>query len=149
MRTSTIYQGGIQLTLPLRNRIAESDAASATWCSFVSRRRGARSFRKKCGRTSNLPSVALETAEAGYRAATKSRDYQQQLLDAERDKLSVGQSTDLLVLQNEAYLAQARSTEVAARSNWKKAQIELDRALGDLLEKNNIELDDAIAGKLR
>ena len=62
--------------------------------------------------------------------------------------LSVGQSTDLAVLQNEAYLAQARSTEIAARSNWKKAQIELDRALGDLLEKNHVELDDAVRGKL-
>ena len=40
------------------------------------------------------------------------------------------------------------STEIAARSNWKKAQIELDHALGDLLEKNHIELDDAIRGKL-
>ena len=146
--TSTIYQGGIQLTLPLRNRIAESDAV-----------RDAVQLRQSQARTEKLSQdvrqdieaavVALETAESAYRAATKSRDYQQQLLDAERDKLSVGQSTDLLVLQNEAYLAQARSTEVAARSNWKKAQIELDRALGDLLEKNNIDLDDAIAGRLR
>jgi outer membrane protein TolC len=54
----------------------------------------------------------------------------------------------LLVLQNEAYLAQARSTEIAARSNWMKAHIELDHALGNLLEKNHIELDDAINGKM-
>jgi hypothetical protein len=30
-----------------------------------------------------------------------------------------------------------------------KAQITLDRTLGDLLEKNNISLDDAIRGKLQ
>jgi len=90
----------------------------------------------------------LQTAEAAYQAATASRDYQQQLLDAERDKLSVGQSTDLNVLQNEAYLAQARSTEIAARSNYMKARLALDHALGDLLEKNNVQLDDAISGKL-
>ncbi len=53
-----------------------------------------------------------------------------------------------LVLQNEAYLAQAKSTEIAARSNWMKARISLDYALGDLLEKNHIELDDAIRGTL-
>jgi outer membrane protein TolC len=92
--------------------------------------------------------VALQTAEAAYVAATASREYQAQLLDAERDKLSVGQSTDLAVLQDEAYLAQARSTEIAARSNWKKAQIELDHDLGDLLEKNHVVLDDAIRGTL-
>jgi outer membrane protein TolC len=92
--------------------------------------------------------VALQTAQAAYEAASQSRAYQAQLLDAERDKLSVGQSTDLAVLQNEAYLAQAKSTEIAARSNWEKARISLDYALGDLLEKNHVELDDAIRGRL-
>jgi outer membrane protein len=60
----------------------------------------------------------------------------------------VGQSTDLNILQNEAYLAQALSTEIAARSNYMKARLSLDHAMGDVLEKNNIELNDAIRGKL-
>jgi len=51
-------------------------------------------------------------------------------------------------MQDQAFLAQARSTEVAARSDWMKAQITLDRSLGNLLEKNNIAIDDAIRGKL-
>lgn len=147
LRTSTIYQGGLQMTLPLRNRIAASDAARDTV-----------QLRQIQARTEKLSAqireevevavVALQTADAAYRAAAQSLSFQQQLLDAERDKLSVGQSTDLAVLQNEAYLAQARSTEIAARSDYQKARIELDHALGDLLEKNNIELDDAIQGKL-
>jgi outer membrane protein len=147
LRVSTIYQAGVQLTLPLRNRIAEADAARDTV-----------QLRQVQARTEKLSAqiredvetavVALQTAQAAYVAASQSRDYQAQLLDAERDKLSVGQSTDLAVLQNEAYLAQAKSTEIAARSNWKKAQIELDNAVGDLLEKNHVELDDAIRGQL-
>jgi outer membrane protein len=147
LRTSTIYQAGVQLTLPLRNRVAASDAA-----------RDQVQLRQVESRTEKLSQeireqietavVALQTAQAAYVAATTSREYQSQLLDAERDKLSVGQSTDLAVLQDEAYLAQARSTEIAARSNWKKAQIELDHDLGDLLEKNHIVLDDAIRGTL-
>jgi outer membrane protein TolC len=147
LRVSTIYQAGVQLTLPLRNRVAESDAARDTV-----------QLRQVQARTEKLAAqvredvetavVALQTAQAAYTAASQSRDYQAQLLDAERDKLSVGQSTDLAVLQNEAYLAQAKSTEIAARSNWMKARIELDHALGDLLEKNHVELDDAIRGTL-
>jgi len=147
LRVSTIYQGGLQLTLPLRNRVAEADAA-----------RDAVQLRQVQARTEKVAAqiredveaavVALQTAQAAYEAAAQSRDYQAQLLDAERDKLSVGQSTDLLVLQNEAYLAQAKSTEIAARSNWMKARISLDYALGDLLEKNHVELDDAIRGTL-
>jgi outer membrane protein TolC len=147
LKVSTIYQAGVQVTLPLRNRVAESDAA-----------RDAVQLRQVQARTEKLAAqiredvetavVALQTAQAAYEAASQSRDYQAQLLDAERDKLSVGQSTDLAVLQNEAYLAQAKSTEIAARSNWMKARIGLDRALGDLLEKHHVELDDAIRGKL-
>ncbi len=147
LRVSTIYQAGVQLTLPLRNRVAEADAARDTV-----------QLRQVQTRTEKLAQnvrqdvetavVALETADASYRAAVSSRDYQVALLDAERDRLSVGQSTDLAVLQDEAYLAQARSTEIAARSNYMKARIELDHALGDLLDKNHISLDDAVRGQL-
>ncbi len=66
-----------------------------------------------------------------------------------RDQLTVGQSTQLAVIQSETYLAQARSTEIAARSNWEKARIELDYAIGALLDKNHIALDDAIDGAVR
>ena len=147
LRTSTIYEAGVQLTLPLRNRVAASDAA-----------RDVVQLRQVEGRTEKLSQqireeietavVSLQTAQAAYVSAMESRQYQSQLLDAERDKLSVGQSTELAVLQDQAYLAQAKSTEIAARSNWKKAQIELDHDLGALLERNHIVLDDAIRGTL-
>jgi hypothetical protein len=39
--------------------------------------------------------------------------------------------------------------EVAARSDWMKAQLALDRSLGSLLEKNNIRLDNAIEEQVR
>jgi outer membrane protein len=147
LRTSTIYQAGVQLTLPLRNRVAEADAA-----------RDEVQLRQVQSRTEKLSEqiredvemavVALQTAQEAYEAAVQSREYQAQLLDAERDKLSVGQSTNLAILQNEAYLAQAKSTEIGARSDWMKARIELDHAVGDLLEKNHIQLGDAINGTL-
>jgi outer membrane protein len=143
---STIYQGGVQLSLPLRNRIAQADGA-----------RDAMQLRQAQGRTEKLENdirqqienaaIALETAHQAYAAAVERSNFQQQLLQAEIDKFSVGESTNFLVIQDEAYLAQARSTEVAARSNWMKARITLDRALGDLLEKNNIILDDTVANR--
>ena len=148
LRVSTIVQGGVQLNLPIRNRLAESDAA-----------RDQIQVRETQARTEKLENsirqdiegaeVAVETSFAAYNAAKTSRGYQEQLLQAERDKLQFGQSTNLLVVQDEAYLAQARSTEIAARSNYQKARIELDRALGDLLEKNGISLDQSIQGQLQ
>ncbi len=148
LRLSTIYQAGIQLNLPLRNRIAQADAA-----------RDEIQLRRSEGRTQKLANdirqqvensaIALETAHEAYAAAVESRNYQQQLLQAEIDKFAVGASTNYLVIQDQAYLAQARSTEVAARSDWMKAQMALDRALGDLLQKNRIDFDGAVHGEAR
>ena len=148
LRLSTIYQGGIQLNLPLRNRIAQADAA-----------RDAIQLRQSEGRTVKLEndirqqvenaSVALENAHQAYAAAVQARNYQQQLLQAEIDKFGVGASTNFLIVQDEAYLAQARSTEVAARSDYMKAQLSLDRSLGNLLEKDGVVLDEAISGQLK
>ena len=146
LRVATIYQAGVQLTLPLRNRIAQADAARDT---IQLRQSAARTERLEDQIREEIENavIALQTAEAAYNAAVASQGYQEQLLDAERDKLALGQSTNLLVVQDEAFLAQARSTEIVARSNWMKARIALDRALGNLLEKNNITLDDAINGR--
>jgi outer membrane protein TolC len=92
--------------------------------------------------------IALQTARSALNAAIQSRQYQEQLVSAEKDKLSVGASTNLLVIQQESYLAQARSTEVAARSVWIKARVALDRSVGDLLEKNGITYDESVVGAL-
>ena len=145
---STIYQGGVQLNMPLRNRIAQADAA-----------RDAIQLRQAQGRSTRLENdirqqienaaIAVENAHQAYAAAVESRDYQQQLLQAEIDKFAVGASTNYMIVQDEAYLAQARSTEVAARSDWMKAQLSLQRALGSLLETNNIVLEDAIRERVR
>ncbi len=147
LRLSTVYQGGVQLSLPLRNRIAQADAARD---QIQVRQAQARSLQleNEIRQQIENAAIALENAHQAYAAAVESRDYQEQLLQAEKDKFSVGASTNYLIVQDQAYLAQARSTEVEARSDWIKARVSLDRALGNLLQKNNIAIDDAIRGKL-
>jgi outer membrane protein len=147
LRTSRIYQAGIQFNLPIKNHVAEADAA-----------RDALQVRQAQARTQQLANevreqveasvIALQTARSALGAAIQSRQYQEQLVDAEKDKLSVGASTNFLVIQQESYLAQARSTEVAARSVWIKARVALDRAVGDLLMKNGITYDESVVGSL-
>ncbi len=147
LRTSKVYQAGIQLNLPLRNHVAEADAA-----------RDLLQVRQAQARTQLLANqvreqvenavIALQTARSALNAAVESRRYQEQLVEAERDKLTVGASTNLLVIQQQSYLAQARSTEVASRSVWIKARVALDRAVGNLLEKNGITYSDSVLGEL-
>lgn len=147
LRLSRIYQAGLQLNLPIRNRAAEADAASDLL-----------QLRQAQARTQLLANqvredvensvIALQTARSALRAATQSRVYQEQLVSAERDRLSVGESTNFLVIQQESYLAQARSTEVAARSVWIKARVALDRSIGDLLQRNGITYDASVLAEL-
>jgi outer membrane protein TolC len=147
-KTSHIYQAGVQLNLPLRNRVAQSDAA-----------RDVLQLRQSQARTHLLENqvreqvessvIALRTARSALSAAAEARQYQEQLVSAERDKFSVGASTNFLVVQQESYLAQARSTEVAAKSVWIKARIALDRALGDLLAKNGISYEQGVNGDVK
>ena len=147
LRLSRIYQAGIQFNLPLKNSVAQADAA-----------RDLLQTRQAEARTQLLANqvredvenavVALQTARSALNAAIQSRQYQEVLVAAEIDKLSVGASTNFLVIQQESYLAQARSTEVAARSVWIKARVALDRALGNLLEKNGITYDESVVGQL-
>jgi outer membrane protein len=147
LRTSRIYQAGIQLNLPLKNHIAQADAA-----------RDLLQLRQVEARTQLLANqvreqvensvIALQTARSALEAAIQSRQYQEQLVSAEKDKLTVGASTNFLVIQQESYLAQARSTEVAARSVWIKARVALDRALGSLLDKNGITFDQSVTNEL-
>jgi outer membrane protein len=67
---------------------------------------------------------------------------QEQLLSAEVEKFRAGFSTNFAVIQQQAYLAQAETTEIAAQATWKKAGVQLDRALGDTLQRHGIDVGD-------
>jgi len=78
----------------------------------------------------------------------QTRVLQEQSVDVEQQKFDVGLSTNLLVLQYQSYLAQARSTEVAAKGAYAKARIALERATGRILETNHVSIDEAYQGRI-
>ena len=138
-RLSHVYQAGLQLNLPLRNRVAESDAARDLLQVRQAQAR-AHLLANQVREEVESSVIALKTARSALNAAVQARQYQEQLVSAEQDKFSVGASTNFLVVQQETYLAQARSTEVATRSVWIKARIALDRALGRFVGEERDQL---------
>jgi outer membrane protein TolC len=64
---------------------------------------------------------------------------QEQALEDEKKRYEVGVSTSYRVLEFEEDLALARSNEVRALVDYRKALISLDRAEGTILERYNIE----------
>jgi outer membrane protein TolC len=69
-------------------------------------------------------------------------------LYAEQRKLDVGVSDPDNVMQQQSALTAAQSTLISALAGYEKAQIELDRATGLLLDHAGIILSDAQRGQV-
>jgi outer membrane protein TolC len=92
--------------------------------------------------------TALQRSRGAYDAAVEARRLQEKSLEIELEKYDNGVSTSFLVMQYQSFLAQARSTEVAAKSVYAKAKTALGRALGVTLENHGISLDEAFRGQV-
>lgn len=133
------YGVGVQLTIPLRNRAAEADH---TRDSLALRQQELRlqQLQKQLHVEIENALIAVEQARAMIEAAEREREFQEQALAAEEEKLTVGASITFLVVQYQRDLAQARSAEVAAQAGYVKARAALDRAAGLLLQAHGVSV---------
>lgn len=139
------YMVGLQLNLPVRNRVAQADAV-----------RDELQVRQTQIRRQQLEDqvrlevadayVALQQARASFDAAVESRKLQEQSVEVEQLTFDVGVATNYLVIQYQTYLAQARSTEVAAKGAYAKAKVALDRATASTLQMNRVSMEEARDG---
>jgi outer membrane protein TolC len=141
------YSVGLQLMLPIRNRVAQADIARDELQVHQTEIRQ-RQIDNQVRLEVEAALIALRRSRAAYEAAVQSRTLQEQSLSIEQEKYAVGLSTNFLVIQYQSFLAQARSTEVAARSAYVKARTALERATGRTLEDNNVSINEAYAGSV-
>ena len=78
---------------------------------------------------------------ARIEAAQKARELAERRLQSEQKKFDLGASTIRFVLEEQRNVTQAQTDEIAALVNYTKALVEVDRATGMTLKKNNIQLD--------
>lgn len=142
------YGIGLQLNLPLRNRIAEADFARDQIQVKQSEVR-LRQLENQARLEVEDAIIALRRARASADAAAQARQFQQESLAAEQAKFDVGASTSFFVIQYQSLLAQAQSTEVAAKSAYVKARAALERAIGSILTENGISVEAALKGRMR
>jgi outer membrane protein len=138
---------GLQLSIPLRNRGAQAIQV-----------RGELEYRQSqllLQQTENRVRIEVRNAQFGVQqnrasvaSAQAAVDLARQSLDAEQKKYALGASTSTLVLQNQALLTQAEVTLVSAKAAYEKAEIELDRAIGLLLDHAGIVIADAERGEV-
>ncbi|HWS88390.1 MAG TPA: TolC family protein [Pyrinomonadaceae bacterium] len=82
----------------------------------------------------------VRTAESRLRAAASARSASEQQYASEQRKLDAGQSTVFLVLERQTQLATARGNELRSQTELNKAIAEFQRATGNALEQNRVEV---------
>lgn len=138
---------GLQLNIPIRNRAAQAVQIRSEL--------EYRQLQMALQQTENRVSIEVRNAQFGVeqnRASVASAqaavDYARQSLDAEQKKYQFGTSTTTAVLQNRSALANSESVLLSAMAAYEKSRVELDRAVGDLLDHDGISIDDAARGQV-
>ncbi|MEK7408543.1 MAG: TolC family protein [Acidobacteriota bacterium] len=141
------YSIGFQLNIPLRNRSAQADMI-LDQLSLRQQELRQQQLLNQVRVDVHNALIAVRQARASHEAAQKARVLQEQTLDAEQKKYTLGASTIFFVIQAQRDLAQAQSVEVSAASQYMKARTQLDVATGRTLEANSISIDEAIRGQV-
>ena len=141
------YSFGVSFSIPIRNRSAQADAVRALLEQ--------RQLRTQQQKTKNQivqdvrnAEIAVTQAKAQIEASQKAVELAQQTLDAEQKKFQLGESTVFLVIQAQRDLVAAEVREVQAHSIYAKALTQFSQATGTTLTRNNIEINDALTGKV-
>jgi outer membrane protein TolC len=133
------YGVTLQLRVPVRNRRAAADLASAQ----VARRQSLYALRQQQQNAALEARSAvreLEQSKASMAAARLSRDLGQKNLEAEQRKYELGVQTIFFVLEAQAELAQAELSLVQAEIGYRRALTAALRATGELLARHNVEI---------
>jgi outer membrane protein TolC len=141
------YSVGLSVQVPIRNRSAQADAARA----MLEQRQLVETLQRTKNQVEQdvrNAEIAVIQAKARIEAARKAVTYNRQTLDAEQKKFKLGESTVFLVIQMQRDLSTAEGNEVTARSNYAKAITNFRQVTGTILSDYNIELNDALQGKV-
>lgn len=138
---------GLALNIPIRNRLAQSNQVRAEL-----------EYRQAQVRQHQLENqVRIEVRNAQFdvkqnraavQAAQSAVDLARQTLEADQQKLKVGLTTQVTILQDAATLTTGESNLVSAKAAYEKSRIELDRATGLLLDHAGIDIGEATRGQV-
>jgi outer membrane protein len=138
---------GLQLTIPLRNRAAQSLQVRSE-LEYRQAQMRLQQIENQVGIEVRNAQYAVQQNRASVDSAKAAVELARQSLDAEQKKYQFGTSTATLVLQYQSQLATAESTLVNANVAYEKSRVELDRATGTVLDHAGISIDDAARGQV-
>ncbi len=141
------FEGGINFTLPIRNRAAQ--AANAT--AQLNQRQQLVQYRQTQSTivlNVRQAMITLEQDRAAIAAAEQARTLQQQSYDDEVKRLQLGTSTAFTVIQKQQLLTAAEGVELRDRINLIEAELNFNQAMGRTLDVHRIIVAGAGPGSL-
>lgn len=137
------YSLGFSFTMPLNNK-----AAVAEYDRAVNERQLTKSrldvTRQQIALEVRNALTQIEQARATIDTSRIARELAVDRVDAEQTKFNLGTSTLRFVLEEQRNVAQAESTELQSLVTFNKALVDLDKAMGLTLMKNNVRVDKAL-----
>ena len=141
------YQVGLQLALPIRNRVAKSDAYRSE-LEFRQAELREQELRKQIRIEVRSAEYTLEQSRARVASARKARDLSAKTFDITKKEQELGAGSNLQTLTAQRDLSVSESALVAAVTAYEKAVVEVDRVTGATLDHNSISITDARSGTL-
>jgi outer membrane protein len=142
------YSAGFNLSIPLRN-----DAGRADMIKNQLDYRQAEIDAKQAENAVRLSVVtvrmALEQARAAYETAIKARKLQEQTFAGATRKYELGKATFLEIGVIQRDVVNAQAAEVTALNSLVKARNNMDQVLGRTLVSNQVDLQEAYAGRVK
>jgi outer membrane protein TolC len=143
--TSPDYFVGLNLNIPIRNRVAKADQYRSE-LEYRQAQLRQQQLKKQIRIEVRNAQYAVEQSHARVQAARKARDLAQKtfvIMQKEQD-LGAGSSFQTLTAQRD--LAVAELDLVTASTAYQKSKVELQRATGTTLADNGIQVQDAVDG---
>jgi outer membrane protein TolC len=143
--SSPDYYVGLNLAIPIRNRVAKADQYRSELEYRQSELR-MEQLKKQVRIEVRNAQYALVQTGARVEAARKARDLAQRTFEITKKEQELGAGSSYQTLSAQRDLALAELDLVNAMTVYAKAKVELDRATGTTLEHNSILLQDAVSG---
>jgi len=143
--SSPDYYVGLNLNIPLRNRVAKADQYRSE-LEYRQAELRLEQLKKQVRIEVRNAQYSVEQTGARVQAARKARDLAQRTFDITKKEQDLGAGSSYQTLSAQRDLALAELDLVTAMTVFEKAKVELDRSTGATLEHNGIQLQNAVNG---
>jgi outer membrane protein TolC len=143
--TSPDYFVGLNLNIPIRNRVAKADQYRSE-LEYRQAQLRLQQLKKQIRIEVRNAQYALEQSRARVQAAQKARDLAQKTFAIMQKEQDLGAGSPFQTLTAQRDLALAELDLVNANTAYQKSKVELERATGTTLADNGIEVQKAVDG---